>query len=109
MTTNGVGRSSPLTRRAFLKVSGAAAGVAALAACSNEKSPSKGGAASGTINALFMQQAAYSTADIQGMTKAFQQANPGVKVTPTFVATRPSTTRSWRRRPRGPTTSSSWT
>lgn len=86
MTTNGAGRSSPLTRRAFLKVSGAAAGVAALAACSNEKSPSKGGAASGTINALFMQQAAYSTADIQGMTKAFQQANPGVKVTPTFVA-----------------------
>src|SRR5919198_1015627 len=33
-----------------------------------------------------MQQAAYSTADIQGMTKSFQQANPGVKVNPTFVA-----------------------
>jgi multiple sugar transport system substrate-binding protein len=89
MTANTGVRSSRLTRRKFLKVGGVTAGFAALAACSDNDGGGGGGGGgppSGTINALFMQQAAYSTADIQGMTKAFQQANPGVKVNPTFVA-----------------------
>jgi multiple sugar transport system substrate-binding protein len=85
---DGAGGSGVLSRRDFVKAGTAAAGLALLAGCSSSKSKAKGGAAaaSGTINALFMQQAAYSTSDIQGMTKAFQQANPNVKVNLTFVA-----------------------
>ncbi len=91
MAANGdqAGPSGVLSRRDFVKVGTAVAGLAALAGCSSSKPKSTGGgtaAASGTINALFMQQAAYSTSDIQGMTKAFQQANPNVKVNLTFVA-----------------------
>ena len=87
MTANGTVRSGPLSRREFLKLGGATAGLAVtLAACSKGGGGGAGAAASGTINALFMQQAAYSTTDIQGMTRAFVQANPSVKVNPTFVA-----------------------
>jgi len=38
-----------------------------------------------TLNALFMKQAAYSEADVQAMTEAFQKANPSVKVNLEFV------------------------
>jgi multiple sugar transport system substrate-binding protein len=38
-----------------------------------------------TINALFMQQAAYSDDDIRNMIKDFEAANPGIKVNPEFV------------------------
>jgi len=38
-----------------------------------------------TLNALFMKQAAYSEADVQAMTEAFQKANPNVKVNLEFV------------------------
>lgn len=85
MAANEAPWSAALTRRGFLTVGGAAAGLAVLAGCSRSKSAGTA-AASGTINALFMQQAAYSTSDVQGMTRAFQQANPDVKVNLTFVA-----------------------
>jgi multiple sugar transport system substrate-binding protein len=78
-----------LSRRDLLKVGGASAGLALLAACSSGTSGGGnkgGGGGSATLNALFMQQAAYSTSDIQGMTKAFTQANPNIKVNTTFVA-----------------------
>jgi multiple sugar transport system substrate-binding protein len=71
-----------LSRRDFLKMGAVGAGAAVLAACS--KSPSKQGATK--LNALFMQQAAYSNTDVQGMIDAFQKANPKITVTPTFVA-----------------------
>src|SRR6266542_370815 len=90
MTGEGSLVSSRLTRREFLKVGGATAGLAVLAACGGggggTASSGGGGGGSGTINALFMQQAAYSVDDIKGMTKAFQQANPKIKVNTTFVA-----------------------
>jgi len=38
-----------------------------------------------TLSALFMKQAAYSEADVQAMTEAFQKANPNVKVNLEFV------------------------
>jgi multiple sugar transport system substrate-binding protein len=71
-----------LSRREFLKVGAAGAGMVLLAACT------KGGeeTSSTSLNALFMQQAAYSNTDTQGMIAAFQKANPKIKVTPTFVA-----------------------
>lgn len=76
---------SRLSRRQFLKAGGATAGLAVLAACSKSGGGTTGGE-SGTLNALFMQQAAYSTDDIQGMTRAFTAANPKIKVNTTFVA-----------------------
>lgn len=80
-------RASRWTRRDFLKAGGATAGLAVLAACSKSGGITTGGGGeSGTLNALFMQQAAYSTDDIQGMTKAFTTANPKMKVNTTFVA-----------------------
>src|SRR5947208_16178450 len=72
-----------VTRRDFLKLGGATAGLAVLAACSKGTS---GGGGSGSLNALFMQQAAYSTADVHNMTSGFMKANPDVKVNTTFVA-----------------------
>jgi multiple sugar transport system substrate-binding protein len=74
-----------LSRRDFLKLGAAGAGMASmgaiLAACSSESSQS-----TTTLNALFMQQAAYSNTDVQGMVDAFQKANPKITVKPTFVA-----------------------
>jgi multiple sugar transport system substrate-binding protein len=84
MTARVTWESDLVTRRDFLKLGGATAGLALLAACS--KGSGGGGGASGTLNALFMQQAAYSTTDVQNMTKGFMKANPGVKVNTTFVA-----------------------
>jgi multiple sugar transport system substrate-binding protein len=39
-----------------------------------------------TLRALFMQQAAYSDADVRSMTAAFEQQHPGVKVDIEFVS-----------------------
>ena len=39
-----------------------------------------------TLNALFMQQAAYSTDNVKAMTADFEKANPGVKVNLEFVS-----------------------
>ncbi len=74
--------SSRFTRREFFKVGAAGAGLVVLAACT------KGGNESSSValNALFMQQAAYSTEDTAGMTSIFEKANPNIKVTPSFVA-----------------------
>src|SRR5437762_7918854 len=88
MATNRASEPSLYTRRDFFRVGGASVGLAVLAACSKGSSggPSpSGGPLSGSLNVLFMSQAAYSTSDVEGMTKAFTQANAGVKVTPTFV------------------------
>jgi multiple sugar transport system substrate-binding protein len=74
-----------MNRRDFMKLGGATAGLAVLAACSKKSTGGTGGG-SGTLNALFMQQAAYSTTDVQNMTKDFTKANPNIKVKTTFVA-----------------------
>jgi multiple sugar transport system substrate-binding protein len=72
------------SRREVLKFSLAGAGALVLAACGGGSGD--GGAGKGEIRALFMQQAAYSTEDVKAMTKAFEQQNPGIKVTTDFVA-----------------------
>lgn len=78
--------SDRLSRRDFLKLGAGAAvtlpsAAAILAACSNE-----GGGGAAALNALFMQQAAYSNTDVQGMIDGFQKANSGITAKPTFVA-----------------------
>lgn len=66
------------------------AAVLALAACGKESSPagSDGGSTpegSVTLHFLTMKQAAYSDSSVQAMVKAFEEANPGIKVDVTFV------------------------
>jgi multiple sugar transport system substrate-binding protein len=78
-------------RRGFLGLAGALGSAAALGACgvptgSSGASSSGSGASTGTVRALFMQQAGYSVDEINAMTKAFETANPGLKVENTFVA-----------------------
>ena len=90
-----------LTRRGFLTVSALAGGSFALSACApkaKSKPPASAASAasgaasqapaavSGEVSALFMKQAAYSEEDVTAMIASFTAANPGVKVTPTFVA-----------------------
>jgi len=76
------------TRRQVL-VGGLAAGAAlALPACSVTGTKAKkggNGSGTGTLQALFMQQAGYSTKDVTAMVNAFHSANADIKVTPTFV------------------------
>jgi multiple sugar transport system substrate-binding protein len=77
------------SRRQVL-IGGASAGaVALLSACSvtgtKAKKGSGGNASSATLNALFMQQAGYSTTDVAAMIKGFNAANPKIKINPTFV------------------------
>ena len=81
-----------LSRRSLLRLSATAgAGLAVsagLAACDVGGKASSGneGSGEGKINALFMQQAGYSEADIRAMTADFTKANPKITVEPTFVA-----------------------
>lgn len=78
-----------LSRRALLQAGSFAGLSLGLGACAvgGATSPSaSGGAKSGTLRALFMQQAGYSSEDINAMTKAFEAANAGWKVENTFVA-----------------------
>ena len=70
-----------LSRREFLGLGAAGTGLLLLGGCGGGES---GG--SGTLNALFMNQAAYSETDIKNMTEQFQKQNPGIKVNITFVA-----------------------
>jgi multiple sugar transport system substrate-binding protein len=70
-----------LSRREFLELGAAGTGLLLLAGCGGEQ-----GAGSGTLNALFMKQAAYSDTDVKNMTEQFQKQNPGIKVNLTFVA-----------------------
>jgi multiple sugar transport system substrate-binding protein len=82
--------SQPFSRRTFVSSAAAAASLLALAACSTgaggQQSAAGVGKLNGSIRALFMKQAAYSTDDINSMTKSFENANPGVKVTADFVS-----------------------
>ena len=99
-----------LSRRGLLALGGAAGVGGLLSACgSGRRQGGLGRQGSGTIRALFMQQAAYSEDDVRKMTADFQAANPKVKVEPTSWPTRHCTTRSSPRRPPGPTTSCSST
>ncbi|MFE9446261.1 extracellular solute-binding protein [Streptomyces sp. NPDC006602] len=78
---------SVVSRRGVL-VSGLAAGAAlALPGCSVTGTAQTGGkgSGSGTLHALFMQQAGYSTQNVRAMTTAFAKAHPDIKVVPTFV------------------------
>ena len=70
-----------LSRREFLELGAAGTGLLLLAGCGGGQ-----GGGSGTLNALFMKQAAYSDTDIKNMTEQFQKQNPGIKVNLTFVA-----------------------
>jgi multiple sugar transport system substrate-binding protein len=80
-TDKGFGGLRRFSRREFLGF-GAASGVGLLlAGCSGGQ---QGG--SGTLNALFMKQAAYSEGNVRSMTKEFQNRNPDIKVNLTFVA-----------------------
>ena len=76
------------SRRQVLLGSLGAGAAFALSACGvtgNTAQTGASGTGSGTINALFMQQAGYSTTDVAAMIKAFQEKNTGVEVKPTFV------------------------
>ena len=70
-----------LSRREFLELGAAGTGLLLLAGCGGGQ-----GGGSGTLNALFMSQAAYSETDVKNMTEQFQKQNPGIKVNLTFVA-----------------------
>ena len=70
-----------LSRREFLELGAAGTSLLLLAGCGGEQ-----GGGSGTLNALFMKQAAYSETDVKNMTEQFQKQNPGIKVNLTFVA-----------------------
>jgi multiple sugar transport system substrate-binding protein len=81
--------STTLARRGVQVIGIAAAAALALAGCSVTGVTSTDGAAgsgTGTINALFMKQAAYSDTDIATMISDFEKANPKIKVKPTFVS-----------------------
>jgi multiple sugar transport system substrate-binding protein len=69
-----------LSRREFLELGAAGTSLLLLAGCGGEQ-----GGGSGTLNALFMKQAAYSETDVKNMTEQFQKQNPGIKVNLTFV------------------------
>ncbi|MCW2938489.1 MAG: extracellular solute-binding protein family 1 [Actinomycetia bacterium] len=79
-----------LPSRRVILIGGLAAGATALlSACSvTGASQQKGGSGSGSgvVNALFMQQAGYTTSDVTAMTAAFEKQNPNIKIKPVFVA-----------------------
>jgi multiple sugar transport system substrate-binding protein len=85
------------TRRGFITTTTSAGVAMWLAACggsSSSSSSAAGGSSSAassasgpvTLNNLFQQQAGYSAADLAGMTKLFETANPNIKVNNTLVA-----------------------
>ena len=85
------------TRRGFLAAGVGTAASIYLTACGSSSSgggssststSSAASSSSGpvTLNNLFQQQAGYSAADLAGMTKAFEKANPNIKVNNTLVA-----------------------
>jgi len=80
-TAEGTEGPRSLSRREFLGLGAAGTGLLLLGGCGGGES---GG--SGTLNALFMKQAAYSDTDVKSMTEQFQKQNPGIKVNLTFVA-----------------------
>lgn len=73
-----------IDRRQFLGATATVGVAALLSACGV---PQRGGSSgSGTLKALYMQQAGYPAPTVNAMTKAFEQANPDIKVENTFVA-----------------------
>jgi multiple sugar transport system substrate-binding protein len=74
-------RRRRLSRREFLGLGAAGTGLLLLGGCGGGE-----GGGSGTLNALFMKQAAYSDTDVKNMTAQFQKQNPDIKVNLTFVA-----------------------
>jgi multiple sugar transport system substrate-binding protein len=70
-----------LSRREFLELGAAGTALLLLSGCGGGQS-----AGSGTLNALFMEQAAYSETDVKNMTEQFQKQNPDINVNLTFVA-----------------------
>jgi multiple sugar transport system substrate-binding protein len=92
------GEQKRTTRRGFITTTTSAGMALYLAACGGSSSSSSSKAAGGgtstaassggtvTLNNLFQQQAGYSAADLAGMTKLFEQANPHIKVNNTLVA-----------------------
>jgi multiple sugar transport system substrate-binding protein len=92
-------QSRNVTRRRFITTTASAGAAMYLAACgSSSSSSSASKSASGsatssasssaqvTLNNLFQQQAGYSASDLSGMTAAFEQAYPNIKVNNTLVA-----------------------
>lgn len=81
--------SSALPSRRQVLVGSLGAGAALLlSSCGvtgNKAQTGASGSGTGTINALFMQQAGYSTTDVAAMVKAFETKTPGVTVKTTFV------------------------
>src|SRR4051794_5889342 len=80
--------ASGLGRRAFLGLGAVAGGGLLLSACgmpSGGRSSSDAGGPT-KLRALFMQQAGYSSDEINAMTAAFTKANPDMTVENTFVA-----------------------
>jgi multiple sugar transport system substrate-binding protein len=88
VTAQSLTSEAGLGRRQFLQLGALAGSGMALAACAVGGGGASGAdkATSGTLRALFMQQAGYSAEDINAMTKAFEAANPGWKVENTLVA-----------------------
>jgi multiple sugar transport system substrate-binding protein len=81
-------KQGTVTRRRFLSSSAAAGAAFYLTACGSSSKSASGGSSGGkvTLHNLFQQQAGYSAADLEGMTKAFEKANPNIKVNNTLVA-----------------------
>jgi multiple sugar transport system substrate-binding protein len=88
-TPLGTGTAFHPSRRQVLIGGGSAAAALLLSACSvtgtKAKKGSGGNASKATLNALFMQQAGYSTTDVAAMIKGFNATNPTIKINPTFV------------------------
>ncbi|UQX87620.1 extracellular solute-binding protein [Jatrophihabitans telluris] len=79
--------TQPSRRQLLLGGAGASA-LLALSACSvtgGKSNSGSTGSGTGTVHALFMQQAGYSTTDVGTMLKDFKAANPNITVVPTFV------------------------
>lgn len=75
------------SRRDFLRLSAAGAGLLALGACSSSPGGSGGsGGGNASIRALFMKQASYSVENVTSMTHQFHAKNPNISVTTDFVA-----------------------
>ncbi len=83
-----------LTRRALLFTGGALAATAATGCSVTGASDpttagsttATGGSAKGAVNILLMKQAGWTEEDWAGVITKFTDANPGIKVNPTFVA-----------------------
>jgi len=74
------------SRRDFLRLSAAGAGLVALSACGSSPGSSGGAGGKANIRALFMKQASYSVENVASMTRRFHAKNPHIAVSTDFVA-----------------------